>query len=68
MLYAELSAFGESVKPSWIRREDALYVEQDTGELPGTFGRGTRFYSTFAVWVEVLGCNVISGWTRREID
>ena len=32
-----------------------------------TFARGTRLYSTFATRVDVLGCDIISGWTRSEM-
>jgi hypothetical protein len=44
-----------------------LYPDQNEGELPGTFSRGARLYSTFATWVDVLGCEIVSGWTRLEM-
>jgi len=68
VLYAELPAFGVSAEASEIRREDALFPEHVMGELPETFGQGTRLYSTFAARVDVLGCDIISGWTRSEMD
>ncbi len=68
LLYAELPAFAEAVEPSEIRREDGLYEENTKGELRDTFERKTRFYSTFAAWVEVLGCEIITGWTREEME
>ena len=67
VLYAELPAFAVSVEASEIRREDALFPEHAVGELPETFGRGTRLYSTFAARVDLLGCDIISGWTRSEM-
>ena len=65
--YAELPAFAVTVEPSEIQREDALYPDQSEGELPGTFSRGARLYSTFATWVDALGCEIVSGWTRLEM-
>ena len=68
LLYAELPAFAASVEPTEIGREDGLYPDQCEGELPETFGRGTRLHSTFATWVDSLGCNIVSGWTRLEMN
>ncbi len=68
LLYAELPAFAASVHPCDIRREDGLYPDQREGELPETFDRRVRLYSTFATWIDALGCNIVSGWTRREMD
>ncbi len=67
VLYAELPAFAVSVEPSEIRREDALFPEHSEGELSETFSKATRLYSTFAARVDVLGCDIISGWTRSEM-
>jgi hypothetical protein len=68
LLYAELPPFAVTVEPGEIQREDALYPDQREGELPGTFSRGTRLYSTFATRVDALGCEIVSGWTRLEMD
>jgi hypothetical protein len=68
LMYAELPAFAASVEPSEIRREDVVFSEQSDYELPGTFRKGTRLYSTFATRVETLGCEIVSGWTRLEME
>ncbi len=68
LLYAELPAFAAAAEACDIRRQDGLYPDQCQGELPETFDRGAKLYSTFATWVDALGCNIVSGWTRREMD
>jgi hypothetical protein len=67
LLHAELPPFDHEVPVPELRREELNYGRDQKGELPGTFARGTRLYSTFSIWVERLGCEVITGWTRREM-
>ena len=67
LLHAELAPFDEEVPASAIHREELQYDNERRSDLPGTYARGTRFYATFAVRVEQLGCEIISGWTRKEM-
>lgn len=66
--YSILPPFNQEVPEHELKREDRDYVRQSRGELPTTYSRGTRLYSTFAVRDERLGCEIITGWTRREIE
>ena len=66
-LHAKLTPFDEEVPASAIHREELQYDNDRRSDLPGTYARGTRFYATFAVRVERLGCEIISGWTRKEM-
>jgi hypothetical protein len=66
-LYAELGAFDAEVDPHDWRREEFDFAVDTAGDLPGSLGRGGRFFSTFALDVEELGCAVISGWARQEV-
>jgi hypothetical protein len=67
LLHANLSAGQTEVAPNDLLREDVDLTLNADGELPGTWTRGSRFYSTFSLEVPELGCEVISGWSRREI-
>jgi len=67
LIHVKLPPFDDELKVSELHREEFQYDSEPSGELPGSFARGTRFGSTFAVWVEQLGCEIISGWTRREM-
>jgi hypothetical protein len=67
LVHFTLPPFDHELPISELHREEFLYESQRSGELPGSFARGTRFGSTFAVWVDQLGCEIISGWTRREM-
>lgn len=67
LLHAELPPFDDEVPESELHREELEYERERSGELPGSFARGTRFYATFAVRVEQLDCEIISGWSRREM-
>jgi hypothetical protein len=68
LLHAELPPLDTEVSASELRHEDLDYARSAHGELAATYPRGTRFYSTFAVWAEQLGCEIITGWTRREMQ
>ena len=67
LIYVELPPFDYELSPRQLHREELQYESQRNGELPGSYSRGTRFGSTFAVWVEQLGCEIISGWSRQEM-
>jgi hypothetical protein len=67
LLHANLYAFETEVEPNNLQRKDIRYENAAEGELEGTWTRGARFYSTFTLEVAELGCEVISGWTRREV-
>ncbi len=67
LIHAELPPFDDQVPASVLHREELQYERERSGELPGSYDRGTRFLSTFAVQVERLGCEIISGWTRQEM-
>ena len=67
LLHAELGPIDDEVPVSQIRREELNYRDQRTGDLPRTYARGTRLYWTFAVWVDQLKCEIISGWKRQEM-
>jgi len=66
-LHAELGPIDDEVPVSDLRREELNYGNERTGDLPQTYARGTRLYWTFAVWVEQLECEIISGWKRQEM-
>jgi hypothetical protein len=66
-LYHRLPAFDDEVSPKSIERVQNNCVQRPEDELPGTFSRGTRLYSTFSIEVPALGCTVISGWRREEL-
>ena len=68
LIHMELPPFDDEVAVQELRREELGYSRDKRGELPGTFGRGGRLYATFAIWDEKLGCEVITGWRRREIE
>jgi hypothetical protein len=67
-LYHRLPAFDEEVSPKSIERVQNSYAHRPEDELPGTYSRGTRLYSTFSLDVPALGCAVISGWRREELQ
>jgi hypothetical protein len=67
LVYADLGVFDQEVPPHDWEREEFDYAIEQTGELPGTRSRGDRFLSTFALEVDALGCEVISGWSRQEV-
>jgi hypothetical protein len=67
LLHAELPPFDDEVDVRELHREELDYPRERVGDLPGSFARGTRFYATFAVRVEQLDCEIISGWTRQEM-
>jgi hypothetical protein len=67
-LHWRLPAFDEELAPKLIQREQNSYAQRPEDELPETFARGSRFCSTFALDVPALGCQVISGWSRKELE
>jgi hypothetical protein len=67
-LYHRLPAFDEEVSPRAIERVQNSYIQRPEDELPGTYSRGTRLYSTFSIEVPALGCAVISGWRREALQ
>ena len=67
-LHRSLSAFDEEVQPESLQREQNRYPRQAQDELPETFSRGGRLYWTFAMELPELGCQIISGWKRQEIQ
>jgi hypothetical protein len=67
LLHANLTGADIEVGPNHLMREDIAVTPEASGQLDGTWTRGSRFYSTFSLEVADLGCEVISGWTRREI-
>ena len=66
-VYHFLPPLDEEVKPSDLRREHQRYALTREAELPENVSRGARLFSAFALKVPALGCEVVSGWTRREI-
>lgn len=66
--YATLPPFNAQVPDHELKQEDRQFEESSRGELPATYARGTRFYSTFAVRDDRMGCEIITGWTRREME
>jgi hypothetical protein len=67
LIHIKLPPFDDELPTRQLHREEFQYASQRNGELPGSYARGTRFGSTFAVWDEQLGCEIISGWTRQEM-
>ncbi len=67
LIHIKLPPFDDQLAVNELHREELQYDRQRSGELPGSFARGTRFGATFAVWVEQLGCEIITGWTRQEM-
>jgi hypothetical protein len=67
-LYHSLSAFDETVDPKSIQHEQNAYPERAQDELSETHSRGGRLFWTFGLEVPELGCQVISGWHRQEIE
>lgn len=67
-LYHLLPPFDEEVSPQAIQRELNSYSQKPAGELPESYPRGARLYWTFALEVPALGCEVISGWRREEVQ
>ena len=67
LIHIKLPPFDDELPMRQLRREELQYESQRQGELPGSYARGTRFGSTFAVWVELLGCEIITGWSRQEM-
>jgi hypothetical protein len=66
-LYRLLPAFDEEISPKSIDRIQNSYAQRPEDELPGTFSRGARLYSTVSIDAPALGCAVISGWRREEL-
>jgi hypothetical protein len=66
-LHAELGPIDEEVPVSTVHREELNYRDERASDLPQTYARGARLYWTFAVWVEQLDCEIISGWKRQEM-
>lgn len=62
-----LGPFDEPVKPSDIWRERHAFPAVSRADLPESVTTGARLYSTFSTYVPALGCEVISGWTRRDV-
>jgi len=67
-LYDSLEAFDEEVDPNSIRREQNTFGQRPEADLPETYSRGMRLYWTLALQVPALGCQVVSGWNRQEIQ
>jgi hypothetical protein len=67
-LYQQLPAFDEEPDPKSLQREQNNYAQSPEAELPETYSRGQRLYWTLAVDVPVLGCQVVSGYHRQEIQ
>jgi hypothetical protein len=68
LLHANLSAFETTVRQQDLHREDVDAASSAAGELVGAWSRGGRLYWTFSMELSDLGCEVISGWNRREIE
>jgi hypothetical protein len=67
-LYHRLPAFDDEISPKSIERIKNSYAQRPMDELPETFSPGTRLYSTFSLEVPALGCTIISGWRREELQ
>ena len=67
--YVVFQWLGDEVDPDKAIAEEmpAEQMRAKWQELGGTFGRGTRIAWTFSMPVDVLGCDVISGWTREAL-
>ncbi len=66
--HGELPSWDTGFPQTEIKLEDLDYRSDRTGVLPGTFARGTRYYWTFSVCDERLGCQIINGWQREEMN
>lgn len=62
-----LGPFDEPVGPSELRRERHQFPSVSRTDLPESVTPGARLYSTCSARVPALGCEVISGWTRRDV-
>jgi uncharacterized Fe-S cluster-containing radical SAM superfamily enzyme len=68
ILYQQLPAFDEEPDVKSLQREQNHYTQSPEADLPQTYSRGQRLYWTLAVDVPALGCQVISGYNRQEIQ
>lgn len=67
VFYDSLSWFDAPLNLAEVRRRDFVIGNDEVIDLPGTFSSGSRLASTVSIHVEALGCDVISGWVRREL-
>lgn len=65
--YTELPLFDFEIAKSDEQVETLFYDKHNRSSLGPTFSRRSRFMYTFAVFSDVLGCELISGWRREEM-
>jgi uncharacterized membrane protein len=68
VLYGQLPAYDEEPDLKSLQREQNNYQQSPEAELPQAYSRGQRLYWTLAVDVPALGCEVVSGYNRQEIQ
>ncbi len=65
--HMRLPAFDTEVDRRDLKRERHSFPATTGGALTETLSRGDRFYSGFTMRIPELGCEVTSGWTRRDV-
>jgi len=68
LLHANLEGMDVEVAPNALSREEINFASETLHQLPGTWSHGDRLYWTFSLEVPELGCEVISGWNRQEVN